>query len=196
MKKWFASIATSLLLATSISTVASADESNDKDCGDFGTYDEVVAYWNENGYTATNDPDNLDGRGKSVDDGIPCEVPSGYDTSKINGLAVKEEEPAEQPAPVVEKEEVVVPENNSSDDKNETVKEEKDEEKTTESSKEAAVTSTDDKEKSTSEENKSSQEEGEALPDTASNEPLMLLVSVVVAGLGLVMLLAPKKRRI
>ena len=193
MKKWFASIATSLLLATSITTVASADESNDKDCGDFGTYDEVVAYWNEKGYTATNDPENLDGRGKSVDDGIPCEQPSGYDTSKINGLAVKEEEPAEQPA---EKEEVVVPENNSSDDKNETVKEEKDEEKTTESSKEAAVTSTDDKEKSTSEENKSSQEEGEALPDTASIEPLMLLVSVVVAGLGLVMVLAPKKRRI
>ncbi|WP_338472670.1 hypothetical protein R4Z10_08025 [Niallia sp. XMNu-256] len=177
-KKWFASIAASLLLATSISTVASADESNDKDCGDFGSYDEVVAYWNKMGYTATNDPENLDGRGKSVDDGIPCEAPSGYDTSKINGLAVKEEEPAEQPAPVEEK------------------AEEKTEEKTTESSIEESVSSTDDQDKSTSEENKSSQEEGEALPDTASNGPLMLLVSVVVAGLGLVMALAPKKRRI
>jgi hypothetical protein len=58
---------------------------SDKDCSDFANYDEVVAYWNAKGYSATNDPERLDGFGNVVDDGIPCEVPSGYDTAKING---------------------------------------------------------------------------------------------------------------
>ncbi|WP_079515004.1 YHYH domain-containing protein [Rossellomorea marisflavi] len=57
----------------------------DKDCSDFGSYDEVVEYWNAMGYSATNDPENLDGWGNGVvDDGIPCEAPSGYDRTKIN----------------------------------------------------------------------------------------------------------------
>ncbi|WP_144699613.1 hypothetical protein [Fictibacillus phosphorivorans] len=58
---------------------------SDKDCSDFSNYDEVVAYWNAKGYSATNDPERLDGFGNVVDDGIPCEVPNGYDTAKING---------------------------------------------------------------------------------------------------------------
>ncbi|HWO78426.1 MAG TPA: YHYH domain-containing protein [Bacillus sp. (in: firmicutes)] len=59
--------------------------SSDKDCSDFATYDEVVAYWNSKGYSATYDPENLDGWGNgNVDDGIPCEPPSGYDKTKIN----------------------------------------------------------------------------------------------------------------
>ncbi|MBU8919299.1 YHYH domain-containing protein [Bacillus sp. FJAT-29953] len=58
---------------------------NDKDCSDFASYDEVVAYWNSKGYSATYDPENLDGWGNGkVDDGIPCEAPSGYDLTKIN----------------------------------------------------------------------------------------------------------------
>ncbi|MGN1402175.1 MAG: YHYH domain-containing protein [Bacillus sp. (in: firmicutes)] len=57
----------------------------DKDCNDFATYDEVVAYWNSKGYSAANDPENLDGLGNGViDDGIPCEAPDGYDKTKIN----------------------------------------------------------------------------------------------------------------
>ncbi|SDN57835.1 YHYH domain-containing protein [Bacillus sp. OK048] len=60
----------------------------DKDCTDFASYDEVVEYWNKKGYSATNDPENLDGWGKGVvDDGIPCEAPSGYDKTKINNSA-------------------------------------------------------------------------------------------------------------
>ena len=63
----------------------SATKRNDKDCADFATYDEVVAYWNSKGYSATNDPENLDGWGNGqVDDGIPCEAPSNYDKTKIN----------------------------------------------------------------------------------------------------------------
>ncbi|RHW43477.1 YHYH domain-containing protein [Neobacillus notoginsengisoli] len=56
----------------------------DKDCSDFSSYDEVVAYWNSKGYSATYDPENLDGWGNTIDDGIPCEPPSGYDKTKIN----------------------------------------------------------------------------------------------------------------
>jgi hypothetical protein len=60
----------------------------DKDCTDFANYDEVVAYWNAKGYSATYDPENLDGWGNGqVDDGIPCEVPSGYDRTNINNSA-------------------------------------------------------------------------------------------------------------
>lgn len=62
--------------------------SNDKDCSDFATYDEVVRYWNSNGYSATYDPENLDGWGNGqVDDGIPCEAPSDYDKTQINNSA-------------------------------------------------------------------------------------------------------------
>ncbi|OAH53851.1 hypothetical protein AWH48_11300 [Domibacillus aminovorans] len=60
-------------------------DSWDKDCTDFGTYEEVVEYWNANGYTRENDPEKLDGWGNIVDDGIPCEAPSSYDTSYVNG---------------------------------------------------------------------------------------------------------------
>ncbi|WP_129692236.1 YHYH domain-containing protein [Gottfriedia acidiceleris] len=74
--------------STSSGGSSSSGNSNstwDKDCSDFSSYDEVVEYWNKKGYTATYDPERLDGWGNVVDDGIPCEVPSGYDTSKING---------------------------------------------------------------------------------------------------------------
>ncbi|WP_257351055.1 LPXTG cell wall anchor domain-containing protein [Pseudalkalibacillus decolorationis] len=47
---------------------------SDKDCGDFSSHEEVMAFWYDNGYSAENDPHRLDGRGNSVDDGIPCEV--------------------------------------------------------------------------------------------------------------------------
>jgi hypothetical protein len=58
---------------------------NDKNCSDFATYDEVIDYWNSKGYSATYDPENLDGWGNGqVDDGIPCEAPGGYDKTKIN----------------------------------------------------------------------------------------------------------------
>ncbi|MGP4079996.1 YHYH domain-containing protein [Pseudalkalibacillus sp. R45] len=69
----------------SSSAGTSSTQSSDKDCSDFASYDEVVEYWNKKGYSKTNDPERLDGWGNTVDDGIPCEVPSGYDTSKING---------------------------------------------------------------------------------------------------------------
>lgn len=68
---------------SSTSTVSS--QSLDKDCTDFNSYEEVVEYWNSNGYSRTNDPERLDGWGNTVDDGIPCEAPDGYDITIING---------------------------------------------------------------------------------------------------------------
>ncbi|MBO0959885.1 YHYH domain-containing protein [Neobacillus sp. MM2021_6] len=74
--------------ATSSKSSSTSSEStniNDKDCTDFATYDDMIAYWNSKGYSATNDPENLDGWGNGqVDDGIPCEAPSDYDRTLIN----------------------------------------------------------------------------------------------------------------
>lgn len=43
----------------------------DLDCADFQTHQEAQSFFNECGFTATNDPMRLDGTG--VDDGIACE---------------------------------------------------------------------------------------------------------------------------
>lgn len=67
------------------SSSSSRSSNGDKDCSDFNSYDEVVSYWNAKGYSASYDPENLDGWGNNVvDDGIPCESPAGYDLSKVN----------------------------------------------------------------------------------------------------------------
>ncbi|MEU3679263.1 YHYH domain-containing protein, partial [Streptomyces griseus] len=75
--------------SSSSNTTPSTNQSWDKDCSDFATYDEVVNYWNSKGYSKTNDPEKLDGWGNTVDDGIPCEAPGDYDTSKIKGSAAQ-----------------------------------------------------------------------------------------------------------
>lgn len=96
-----------------VATTASAESNGlDKDCSDFKgqPYQAVVDYWNSKGYTATNDPERLDGWGNKVDDGIPCEAPSDYDTSKINGIGKKEEATSEETT----KEETATKEDNSS----------------------------------------------------------------------------------
>ena len=71
--------------SSSNSSSSSTTNINDKDCTDFATYDDMIAYWNSKGYSATYDPDNLDGWGNGqVDDGIPCEAPYGYDLTLVN----------------------------------------------------------------------------------------------------------------
>jgi len=77
---------------------SSNNQSGDKDCSNFSSYDEVVAYWNAKGYTKDYDPERLDGWGNVVDDGIPCEAPSGYDKAKINGSAEQVAQKAAQQA--------------------------------------------------------------------------------------------------
>ena len=49
---------------------------SDKDCGDFSTPNEVISFWYENGYSADNDPHEID----RDNDGLPCEISqSEYD---------------------------------------------------------------------------------------------------------------------
>ncbi|MFL0574942.1 LPXTG cell wall anchor domain-containing protein [Priestia megaterium] len=142
-----------------VATTASAESNGlDKDCSDFSSYDEVVNYWNSKGYTATNDPERLDGWGNKVDDGIPCEAPSGYDTSKINGIAKKEE----------------------------TTKEETTTEQTTEEQPVKEETATKEDNSSSEQKATSDKKEGEELPETASNNPLGVAAGLAVAAAGVV----------
>ncbi|MGF9741447.1 LPXTG cell wall anchor domain-containing protein [Priestia megaterium] len=147
-----------------VATTASAESKGlDKDCSDFSSYDEVVNYWNSKGYTATNDPERLDGWGNKVDDGIPCEAPSGYDTSKINGIAKKEESTSE-----------------------ETTKEETTTEQTTKEQPAKEETATKEDNSSSEQKATSDKKEGEELPETASNNPLGVAAGLAVAAAGAV----------
>ncbi|ANU26118.1 excalibur calcium-binding domain-containing protein [Planococcus versutus] len=50
---------------------------NDKNCDDFASHNDVLAFWYENGYSADNDPHDLD----RDNDGLACEVTqSEYDS--------------------------------------------------------------------------------------------------------------------
>ncbi|GAB1803121.1 LPXTG cell wall anchor domain-containing protein [Priestia megaterium] len=149
-----------------VATTASAESNGlDKDCSDFKgkPYQEVVDYWNSKGYTATNDPERLDGWGNKVDDGIPCEAPSDYDTSKINGIGKKEEATSE-----------------------ETTKEETTTEQTTEEQPAKEETATKEDNSSSGQKATSDKKEGEELPETASNNPLGVAAGLAVAAAGVV----------
>ncbi|BFJ01140.1 MAG: hypothetical protein PME_35750 [Priestia megaterium] len=149
-----------------VATTASAESNGlDKDCSDFKgkPYQEVVDYWNSKGYTATNDPERLDGWGNKVDDGIPCEAPSDYDTSKINGIGKKEEATSE-----------------------ETTKEETTTEQSTEEQPAKEDTATKEDNSSSEQKATSDKKEGEELPETASNNPLGVAAGLAVAAAGVV----------
>jgi LPXTG-motif cell wall-anchored protein len=149
-----------------VATTASAESNGlDKECSDFKgkPYQEVVDYWNSKGYTATNDPERLDGWGNKVDDGTPCEAPSDYDTSKINGIGKKEEATSE-----------------------ETTKEETTTEQTTEEQPAKEETATKEDNSSSEQKATSDKKEGEELPETASNNPLGVAAGLAVAAAGVV----------
>jgi LPXTG-motif cell wall-anchored protein len=78
MKKWFAALLTFVLLSSMYSIGAQAQDT--KNCGDFASKQEVMDFWYSNGYSATNDPHNLDGDA----DGYPCEVSKGEYESYIS----------------------------------------------------------------------------------------------------------------
>lgn len=70
-----------VLAAAAAVPMAGVASAQDRDCTDFDTQQEAQAYFDEQGYSATNDPerlDSLDGAG----DGIACEaLPSGGGSS-------------------------------------------------------------------------------------------------------------------
>ncbi|RAS77467.1 LPXTG cell wall anchor domain-containing protein [Priestia endophytica] len=152
---------------------AQAAPAEDKDCSDFANYDEVVAYWNSKGYTAQNDPERLDGWGNKVDDGIPCEAPKGYDTSKINGIS------------------------KTSTDTDESAQEETKQEETT-STTPATGEKADDKEQATTttkdENTTEMKEQGEALPKTATNDVAMMGLAGLMAAAGGALMIKRRKK--
>lgn len=139
MKKGIAGIFMGSFLVMGASLNVAADEHVDKDCGDFANHEEVMEFWYTNGYSAENDPHDLD----RDNDGLACEVSqSEYDDYVASQEAAGSDDEA-------------------SGDEEEAVEE---------------------------------QEEGAALPDTASNGPLMMLFGAGIAGAGSLLLFRRKKQ--
>jgi LPXTG-motif cell wall-anchored protein len=75
MKKLCACLFAFAFLFTAGQTNAGA--AADRDCGEFASQQEVMKFWHDNGYSASNDPHDLD----RDNDGLPCEVSqSDYDS--------------------------------------------------------------------------------------------------------------------
>lgn len=139
MKKGIAGIFMGSFLVMGASLNVAADEHVDKDCGDFANHEEVMEFWYTNGYSAENDPHDLD----RDNDGLACEVSqSEYDDYVASQEAAGSDDEA-------------------SGDQEEAVEEE---------------------------------EEGAALPDTASNGPLMMLFGAGIAGAGSLLLFRRKNQ--
>lgn len=140
MKKLFAGImALGFLLAGQSAYVLAED---DRDCGDFSNKEEVMAFWYDNGFSASNDPHDLD----RDNDGLPCETTKGeYDAY----VASREEEKDEGTA-----------DDTQSDSDSE-----------------------------------GNQTEGEALPDTASNDFTMMALGAGLAAAGGILALRKTKSK-
>jgi len=163
MKKVLAAI---LIFAFSLTgyTVSAQAVANDKDCGDFSDNQAVMNFWYSNGYSATNDPHDLD----RDNDGLPCEVSkSDYnsfvasktdDTDKLDKSTSDEATQEESTS------------NSSTTEEQQT---------TTENS---------NSEKASTEQKEDSKQQGEELPKTATNSVTMMVVAfgLVAAGLLLV----------
>lgn len=139
MKKGIAGIFMGSLLVMGASLNVAADEHDDKNCDDFSSHEEVMEFWYTNGYSAENDPHDLD----RDNDGLACEVSqSEYDDYVASQEAAGSDDEA-------------------SGDQEEAVEEEA---------------------------------EGAALPDTASNGPLMMLFGAGIAGAGSLLLFRRKNQ--
>ena len=70
-----------VLAAAAAVPMAGVASAQDRDCTDFDTQPEAQAYFEEQGYSATNDPERLDSL-NGAGDGIACEsLPSGGGSS-------------------------------------------------------------------------------------------------------------------
>jgi LPXTG-motif cell wall-anchored protein len=100
MSKFISSLFIFTLLVVGFATGASAAD-NDKDCKDFeGKPNELVQFWNDNGYNESNDPHDLD----RDNDNLPCETTKAdFDNT------------AENTTEESEKDEAVVAEENDND---------------------------------------------------------------------------------
>ncbi|MGP4070220.1 LPXTG cell wall anchor domain-containing protein [Halobacillus sp. B29] len=209
LKKMFAVGLLSLGMVAGGASAVSADE--DKDCGDFSSGDEVMQYWNDNNFSAENDPDRLD----NDSDGQPCEnLTEDWEASEEQESNSEETSESSESSVSNDKdcdsfenhEEVMAfwyengyDENNDPHDLDrdndnlpcEVSQSEwdsfvADKEDGSESNGSDEDTSSESDEEASAEQG----EEGGELPDTSSNNPLMMLAGLIVsAGAGLFLIL-------
>lgn len=179
MKKLLASATAVTLLTVGYSSAAFAEKNpNDRDCGHFKNKQEVMAFWHSNGYSATNDPHDLD----RDNDGLPCEVKKGdYDQFLASKQTTKKDEnKPQEPA----KQENTKQENSTQSNR------------TTNNKQEQAKPQTITKETKKNTHTvvkKETQKQGEKLPNTASNGVTMMLANLGLAVAGSVLMFRRKK---
>ena len=194
MKKLLASATAFTLLTVGYSSAAFAEKNpNDKNCSHFKNKQEVMEFWHSNGYSATNDPHDLD----RDNDGLPCEVKKGdYDQFLASKQTTKKDENKPQ--------EQTKQENNKQENtKQEPVKQEntkqensKQNNQTTNNKQEQTKPQTTAKEtkKNTNTVVKNeTKKQGEKLPNTASNGVTMMLASAGLVLAGSILIFRRKK---
>lgn len=174
MKKLLVSATAFTLLTVGYSSSAfAAKNPNDKNCGHFNNKQEVMEFWHSNGYSATNDPHDLD----RDNDGLPCEVNKGdYDQFVASKQTTKQDEnkPQENTKQENTKQEPA---------KQEPAKQEDTKSQTTNETKKDTNTAVKTEDK----------KQGEKLPNTASNGVTMMLASLGLAAIGSVLMFRRKK---
>ncbi|WP_416809153.1 excalibur calcium-binding domain-containing protein [Bacillus thuringiensis] len=189
MKKLLASATAVTLLTVGYSSAAFAEKNpNDKNCSHFKNTQEVMEFWHSNGYSATNDPHDLD----RDNDGLPCEVKKGdYDQFLASKQTTKKDEnkPQEQTKQENTKQEPAKQENNkqeNSKQNNQTTNNKQEQTKPQTTAKET-------KKNTNAVVKKETKKQGEKLPNTASNGVTMMLASLGLALAGSVLMFRRKK---
>ncbi|MGZ9869934.1 LPXTG cell wall anchor domain-containing protein [Priestia endophytica] len=146
-----------------------AAPANDKNCGDFGGDKQAVMdFWYNNGYSATNDPHDLD----RDNDGLPCETTKGdWDNFVAKKEAAKKEETAQ---------ETTKPEETTSSTPATTEEKAEDNIQTTPEQPVQQPTET--------------KEQGEVLPKTATNDVAMMGLAGLMAAAGGVLMMKRRKK--
>ncbi|RFT62957.1 LPXTG cell wall anchor domain-containing protein [Bacillus clarus] len=167
MKKLLVSATAFTLLTVGYNSSAFAEKNpNDKNCGHFKNKQEVMEFWHSNGYSATNDPHDLD----RDNDGLPCEVKKGdYDQFLASKQTTKKDEnkPQEQTKQENTKQENTQQNNQATNNKQEQPKQ-------------TAVKN-------------ETKKQGEKLPNTASNGITMMLASAALVLVGSILVFRRKK---
>ncbi|MFP7479961.1 LPXTG cell wall anchor domain-containing protein [Terribacillus saccharophilus] len=154
----------------------------DKNCGDFnGDADAIAKFWVDNGYSADNDPHDLD----RDNDGLPCEA----DQAAIDKYKAQKEE---QEANAVEDNNDTVASTNDNSEQSTQNKEESstsESDSSTNSSAESVSAAKEDKEEV-------SAPQGEELPKTATNNGALMMISFGLVAAGILTLVLKKKQRV
>ncbi|WP_162287890.1 LPXTG cell wall anchor domain-containing protein [Indiicoccus explosivorum] len=201
-------------LALGFASGVSADEhiEDTRNCGDFADDPQaLMTFWYENDFSAENDPHDLDGD----EDGYPCEIQQSDYNAFVADLEADSEEPA-TPATGENTEDGVANDRdcdyfatheealtfwftNGYSADNDPHRLDGDGDgipcEVTQAEFDAFVADWNSDDSPSSDDNTGS-DEGEPLPDTATNNPLMILIGAGLAGAGVLLLNFRKKKEI